>query len=125
MSTLDLCSSQFYFSGCEGRGTAETNYQCPICLKQQQRQERFCQTEGNSKFYVEGVDLSSDEPDCNDLDLGTSNSGKQGRQIPEIIAENLNMTVKLPASAAANLDPEAAAAEASVDTVDSKVGEIR
>ena len=51
-------------AGCEGRGTAETNYQCPVCTKQQQQQrqeERFCQTEGNSKFYVEGVDLSSDE----------------------------------------------------------------
>merc|ERR1719270_1805024 len=52
--------------GCEGRGTAETNYQCPICigtgapsLANKGKQSPAVFEEGNSKFYVEGVDLSS------------------------------------------------------------------
>ena len=97
----------YLFAGCEGRGTAETNYQCPICIgigappppnkgKREQQQGRLTSSpavfeEGNSRFYVEGVDLSSSD-EGNDL------QGGQGHDLflPEIVAENLNMTVKLP-----------------------------
>ena len=92
-------------AGCEGRGTAETDYQCPICVgtnkaKREQQQGRMSSRsspalvfeEGRSKFYIEGVDLSSS--DEHDPDL----QGQQGHDLflPEIVAENLNMTVKLP-----------------------------
>ena len=107
-------SETFLYSGCEGRGTAETNYQCPICVgigapttaKGKREQQRCGPTqaspaavfeEGNSKFYVEGVDLSSssdEQPESNPK--GQSQGRRNDLFLPEIVTENLNMTVKLP-----------------------------
>ena len=76
--------------------------------------------EGNSKFYVEGVDLSSsdEQPDSSGGDL----QGQQGHHhdlfLPEIVAENLNMTVKLPDNKSATNIEVSNNGQHVVDTVD-------
>ena len=87
--------------------------------------------EGNSKFYIEGVDLSSsdEQPDSSG---GGDLQGQQGHHhhdlfLPEIIAENLNMTVKLPDNKSAAADGEVSndGQHVDADTVDASSGKTR
>ena len=73
--------------------------------------------EGNSKFYVEGVDLSSSD-EGNDIQ---GQSQVHDPNLPEIVTENLNMMVKLPDRG--NIDN--ASNVSNTDTVDGKTRPCR
>ena len=106
--------------GCNGRCTAETDYQCPLCASGSNRAGKETPTasttsstsnsssngpvynHGKSKFYVNNMDAESDT-ETSSRPTTVANAVADVGELP-LLVSNLNMTVKLPSSSSLDKD---------------------